>query len=69
MKIFCENLGKVLHRPNLLPVPGALVKLLLGDGAKVILEGQNVKSNRIHTNGFRFQYPDLNNALLEITNN
>ena len=67
MKIFSEILSKALNRPNLLPVPGILIKVLLGDGAKVVLEGQRVISNRLHKSGFRFEYPELSNALLNIT--
>ncbi len=67
MKLFCENLGKTLNRPNLLPVPGALIKLLLGDGAKVVLEGQKVISNRLSKYNFIFKYSELSHALLDIT--
>ena len=38
MKDFSDTLGKCLNRPNILPIPGALLKILLGDGAKVVLE-------------------------------
>jgi len=44
MRDFSQTLGKCLNRPNLLPVPGAVLKILLGDGAKVVLEGQKVIS-------------------------
>ena len=67
MKNFSEVLSKSLNRPNLLPVPGVLIKVLLGDGAKVVLEGQRVISNRLYQSGFRFVYPELNHALLNIT--
>ncbi len=67
MNEFSETLGRTLGRPSLLPVPGTILKLLLGDGAKVVLEGQYVQSNRINQLGYKFQYPQLNSALSEIT--
>ncbi len=33
MREFLLELGRALRRPSLLPVPGAVLKLLLGDGA------------------------------------
>ncbi len=68
MKEFSKALGKVLNRPSLIPLPAPLLQLLLGDGAKVVLEGQIVISNRLEKNGFHFQYPELNKALETIKN-
>ncbi len=67
MANFTRALGQSLNRPNLLPVPGPLLKALLGDGAKVVLEGQKVSCNRLTKFGFQFMYPNLNNALEAIT--
>lgn len=63
---FSETLGKVLGRPSLLPIPGKLLELLLGDGAKVVLEGQCVKPMRLNKLGFQFQYKTISEALLNI---
>ncbi|MDM7954430.1 MAG: TIGR01777 family oxidoreductase [Cyanobium sp. CZS 25K] len=67
MATFASSLGRVLGRPSLLPVPGPLLQLLLGDGAKVVLEGQQVKPERLLAQGFHFQYPDLSAALAAAT--
>jgi NAD dependent epimerase/dehydratase family enzyme len=48
-------------------VPGPLLQVLLGDGAKVVLEGQRVEPQRLHELGFQFQYPDLSAALAAAT--
>jgi uncharacterized protein (TIGR01777 family) len=64
---FTAELGRTLGRPNLLPVPGPLLQVLLGDGAKVVLEGQRVEPQRLHELGFQFQYPDLSAALAAAT--
>jgi NAD dependent epimerase/dehydratase family enzyme len=67
MAIFASTLGRVLGRPSLLPVPGPLLQLLLGDGAKVVLKGQQVKPERLVAQGFHFQFTDLSAALAAAT--
>ncbi len=67
MSKFSEVLGKCLMRPNMLPVPEFILDLLLGDSAKLVLEGQKVKSINIKDNLFKFKYPLLENAIYSIT--
>ncbi|MEM9769480.1 MAG: TIGR01777 family oxidoreductase, partial [Cyanobacteria bacterium P01_D01_bin.71] len=38
----CEALGQALNRPSWLPVPDFVIEALLGDGAVVVLKGQQV---------------------------
>jgi len=67
MAAFAAALGRTLGRPSLLPVPGALLQLLLGDGAGVVLEGQQVLPQRLEAQGFSFRYPALGVALAAAT--
>ncbi len=67
MAIFAACLGRVLGKPSLLPVPGVVLQLLLGDGAQVVLEGQHVVPERLLGQGFSFVYGDLNAALAAAT--
>ena len=67
MATFSKSLGRSLGRPSLLPVPGPVLQVLLGDGAKVVLEGQQVASERLDELGFSFLYPDLAAALAAAT--
>ena len=67
MAVFSKQLGRSLNRPSLLPVPGPVLQLLLGDGAKVVLEGQQVASERLDSLGFSFRYPTLASALAAAT--
>ncbi|AII44581.1 multidrug MFS transporter [Synechococcus sp. KORDI-100] len=67
MAAFSKQLGRSLGRPSLLPVPAAVLQVLLGDGAKVVLEGQQVDSERLQELGFSFRYPDLPSALSAAT--
>ena len=59
MAIFSASLGRCLGRPSLLPVPGPLLKVLLGDGARVVLEGQRVQSERQSVLNFNCQFSEL----------
>ena len=63
MQQLCQVLGEVIDRPSWLPVPGFALDLLLGEGAKVVLEGQRVLPQRTQADGFTFAYPDLKPAL------
>lgn len=66
MNELCETLGEILKRPSWLPVPSFALELLLGDGAKVVLEGQQVLPKRTLVSGFKYEYPTLKLALEEI---
>ena len=67
MREFTEVLAKSLNRPNLFPVPSATLKLLLGDGAKLVLEGQKIVSIKLKRNSYRFKYPLLRDAISSLT--
>lgn len=66
MTQLCQILGEVMHRPSWLPVPDLALELLLGEGAKVVLEGQEVLPKATFASGLTFQYPTLKAALTEI---
>jgi len=66
MSELCQTLGEVLNRPSWLPVPGFALEALLGEGAQVVLEGQQVLPKRTISYGFNYQYPTLKPALAEI---
>lgn len=66
MSELSQALGDVLHRPSWLPVPDFALEVLLGEGAKVVLEGQQVLPKRTTNYGFEYQYPTLKPALEDI---
>lgn len=66
MSEFCENLGEVMNRPSWLPVPEFALKLLLGEAAQAVLEGQKVLPKRTQEQDFRYQYPTVKPALADI---
>lgn len=61
-----ETMGKVMNRPSWLPVPAFALEALLGDGAMVVLEGQQVVPKRTLESGFKYKYPNLEPALVKI---
>jgi hypothetical protein len=66
MDEFCKTLGKVLNRPSWLPVPDFVLETILGDGAQVVLEGQQVLPKRTEGSGFTYRYALVKDALDEI---
>ena len=63
---FSKALGKALHRPAILPTPGFALKLLLGESAEVVTNGQRVVPKKALALGYTFRYPTLDGALAEI---
>lgn len=66
MKEFARALGRALHRPSLFPMPGGALKLLLGEFAEVVLEGQRATPKRLFDAGFRFRFTDVDAALKDL---
>lgn len=66
MADFCTSLGNVMNRPSWLPVPNFALEALLGDGAQVVLEGQQVLPQRTQATGFTYQYSQVQAALNDI---
>ena len=61
-----DAIGRVLHRPSFMPAPGFMIKLILGEFGSVLLEGQRVIPRRLLDAGFKFRYPDIDEALKSI---
>lgn len=57
------ELGKVLHRPSWLPVPGFAVKLAAGEFAEYILQGRRIVPKKLRELGFVWTHPTLSEAL------
>ncbi|HEY9601728.1 MAG TPA: TIGR01777 family oxidoreductase, partial [Allocoleopsis sp.] len=61
-----QAIGETLGRPSWFPVPSFVPELLLGEGSKVVLEGQQVLPKRTTSYGFEYHYPTVKQALAEI---
>ncbi len=61
---FMRLLAHVLNQPFWFPkVPAFVMKLILGERASIILQGNKVSCEKIIREGFNFKYPDLESAL------
>ncbi len=61
---FTDMLGKVLHRPTIIPIPAFGIKLLFGEkGEKLLLEGCRVLPKKLEEAGFEFKFKKLEQAL------
>lgn len=60
---FSRALGRALHRPALLPVPGLALKLLYGEMAEIVTTGARVLPARALVGGYEFRYDDVEAAL------
>ncbi len=66
-KIFVKNLGKVLRRPAIFPLPSIAVKLIFGEmGQELLLDGQRVIPKKLIDAEFRFKQTVLENYLNQI---
>jgi uncharacterized protein (TIGR01777 family) len=60
---FGKTLGKVMHRPYYLPVPGFAMRAMFGEVTTVVLDGQRVIPKHLQEIGYEFQFPGLEDAL------
>ncbi|CAB4930475.1 unannotated protein [freshwater metagenome] len=60
---FSKALGRALHRPAFAPVPGFALRLLYGDMAEIVTEGQRAVPARALAAGYSFKHRDLDEAL------
>jgi uncharacterized protein (TIGR01777 family) len=65
-KAFARALGRALHRPALLPLPGPLLKLGLGELSGLLLGGQKAVPQRALADGYAFRFTDLDSALADL---
>jgi hypothetical protein len=63
---FTRELARALRRPAIFPVPEFALKLAFGEMAGVLLASQRVVPAVAQRTGYRFQYPELADALREI---
>jgi uncharacterized protein (TIGR01777 family) len=63
---FTGALAGALHRPAILPIPAAALKLVFGDMSQVLLASQRAIPDAATRAGFTFEYPDIFGALAEI---
>lgn len=63
MEVIANQLNKPLWMPN---VPAFMLKLILGEMASLVLEGQLVSSNKIKKLGYPFRFYNIESALHDL---
>ena len=61
-----KALGRALHRPAVLPVPGFALKLLYGEMAEIVTTGQRAVPKKLEQSGFGFSHPEVEPALRDV---
>ena len=63
---FTRTLGRVLHRPAVLPVPAVMLRLAIGEMGLYVLASQRVMAERAIRAGYRFAFDRLEPALEDL---
>jgi uncharacterized protein (TIGR01777 family) len=58
-----QILGRVMKRPSIMPVPAFALRVLFGEMAMIVLDGQRVIPERLLKHGFVFRYAETEAAL------
>lgn len=61
-----RKLATALHRPAILPAPAVVLRLVLGEFSSALLASQRAVPAALISDGFRFRYPTLEDALREL---
>jgi ligand-binding SRPBCC domain-containing protein len=65
-KSFSVLYAELFGQPVQIPAPGAALKLALGEMSALVLDGQNVRPQKLTEHGFSFRFPYLDKALLDL---
>lgn len=61
-----KALGKQLHRPTWFSVPEAVLNLLMGQGAQLLLVSQNIYPQKLLEHDFYFNHVSIENTLADL---
>jgi NAD dependent epimerase/dehydratase family enzyme len=64
--VFTRELARALHRPAVFPVPAFVLRALFGEMSSVLLGSQRVVPRAAGSEGFRFRFPELGEALADL---
>ena len=62
-KQFSQSLGKALSRPAFMPMPAAVLNVLMGEMADLLTTGQFVVPKKALENNYRFHFSEIDAAL------
>jgi uncharacterized protein (TIGR01777 family) len=58
-----REIGRVMHRPALMPAPALLLDLAIGDQSQLLLHGRRATPHKLETLGYHFRLGSLPDAL------
>jgi uncharacterized protein (TIGR01777 family) len=61
--LFTYTLANIIHRPALFHIPSFIFKMIYGESASLITNGQKVFPYKLLNYGYLFQYPEIKTAL------
>ena len=63
---FTKEMGKILKRPTIFPVPEFVLKIIFGEAASVLLVSQRVQPKVLSKQNFIWKYNKINEALEDL---
>lgn len=64
---FTKTLGRIIHRPTILPLPAFAARIVFGEMAdELLLSSARAMPKSLIDSGYKFIYPDLDTALRDI---
>lgn len=63
---FAKELGHAVHRPAVTPTPGFAIKLRLGEGAQIVVQGQHAVPRAALESGYVFRFTEASAALADL---
>jgi uncharacterized protein (TIGR01777 family) len=63
---FAKEIGRVMHRPALFPVPAPVLRLALGAMSQLLLYGRRAEPAKARGYGYQFRFGRLHEALEDI---
>ncbi len=65
---FSRVLGRCLHRPAIFPIPAPVLRLIVGGFAEALLGGQKAIPQAALEAGFKFEFDNIQKALMDVLN-
>jgi uncharacterized protein (TIGR01777 family) len=65
-KDVAKEIGRVFHRPSLMPAPAFALELVLGKMAQLLLHGRHAEPAKARGYGYQFRFGGLHEALEDI---
>ncbi|MGR3218416.1 MAG: TIGR01777 family oxidoreductase [Candidatus Anammoxibacter sp.] len=66
-KVFTKTFGKIIRRPTFIPMPAFSARLAFGEMAdELLLASTRVEPAKLINSGFKFEYPEIEDALRNV---